>query len=168
MVARSVDGKIIAHFEILQTLQRDEVTMHLTCHFLDGSLDEETTTYSQQGTFRLVRNHHVQKGPFFTKPVDFAVDATTGTAINSTVDRDGNARTQSEHVDVPDDVANGFIGTLLPNVPGNAAPFRVGLLTLFGGGRLVKLLISPESEWNPCPTDRNSAEGPDGVGTGRR
>jgi hypothetical protein len=128
MVARSSDGKIIAHFEIVQTVQGDEVTMRLIYHFLDGSIDEETTTYSQQETFRLVRNHHVQKGPFFTKPVDFAVDATTGMATNNTVDRNGKAHTESEHLDLPDDVANGFIGTLLLNVSTTRAPFSCGAL----------------------------------------
>jgi hypothetical protein len=42
--------------------------MRLTFRFVDGSIDDETTTYRQQGRFRLVRNHHIQKGPFFTKP----------------------------------------------------------------------------------------------------
>jgi len=146
MVARSSDGKVVANFEILQTVQGDEVTIQLTYHFLDGSIDEETTTYSQRGTFGLVRNHHVQKGPFFTRPVDFAVDARTGTATSITTDSGGKAHSSTEHLSLPDDVANGFIGTLLLNVPRNTPPFHVGLVTPFGGGRLVKLTISPEGE----------------------
>jgi hypothetical protein len=43
--------------------------------FSDGSIDDETTTYRQQGTFQLVRNHHIEKGPFFAKPVDFNTPA---------------------------------------------------------------------------------------------
>jgi hypothetical protein len=68
MVARSEDGKTIASGEFSQVVQGDEVTMRLTFRFVDGSIDDETTTYRQQGRFRLVRNHHIQKGPFFTKP----------------------------------------------------------------------------------------------------
>jgi len=146
MVARSEGGSVLARGEFWQVVEGDEVTMRLTYQFADGSIDDETTTYRQQGTFRFVRNHHVQKGPFFAKPVDFAVEAATGIATTRTTDRNGKVHVESEHVALPDDVANGFVGTLLLNVPANAEPFRVGMLAPVGGGRLIQLLISPEGE----------------------
>ena len=146
MVARSEAGKVIANGEFLQVVQGDDVTMRLTFHFLDGSVDDETTTYRQQGTFRLVRYHHIENGPFFAKPVDFTVDDATGTATSRTEDKSGNIHVESEHIDLPDDLANGFVRTLLLNVPYNTAPFRAGILAPFGGGRLVRILISPEGE----------------------
>ena len=146
MMARSEAGKIIASGEFSQVVQGDEVTMRLTYHFVDGSIDDETTTYSQQGTFRLVRNHHTQKGPFFAKPVDFTVEAATGIATSRTADKNGNVHVESHHIDLPDDLANGFVGTLLLNVPQNTSPFRVGMLAPVGGGRLIRLLISREGE----------------------
>jgi hypothetical protein len=147
MVARSEAGKIIARGEFSQVVQNDEVTMRLTYQFLDGSIDDETTTYTQHGTFRLVRNHHIQKGPFFAKPVDFTVEAATGMAISRTTDKNGNIHVESHHIAMPDDLANGFIGTLLLNVPQNTAPFRVGMLVPVGPtARLIRILISPEGE----------------------
>ncbi|HZL28814.1 MAG TPA: hypothetical protein VFC39_19970 [Acidobacteriaceae bacterium] len=146
MVARSEAGKIIARFEFLQSVQGDEVTMHLTYHFVDGSIDDETTTYTQQGTFRLVRNHHIQTGPFFAKQVDFTVDANTGIATSRTVDKNGKIHVASQHMALPDDLANGFFGTLLLNVPRNTAPFRVGMVVPVVGARLIGLLISPAGE----------------------
>jgi hypothetical protein len=146
MEARSETGKIIARAEFTQVVQGDEVTMRLTYRFVDGSIDDETTTYRQQGTFRLVRNHHIQKGPFFVKPVDFTVEAATGIATSRTADENGEIHVESEHMNLPDDLANGFVGTLLLNVPHNTMPFRVGILAPVGGGRLIRILISPESE----------------------
>jgi len=150
MVAYSEGGKAIAHGEFTQAVEGDEVTMRLNYRFLDGSIDDETTTYRQEGAFRLVRNHHIQQGPFFAKPVDFAVEAAagtaTGTATSRTTDRNGKVHVEVERVDLPDDVANGFVGTLLLNVAPQAAPFRVGMLAPVGGGRLIRLLISPEGE----------------------
>jgi hypothetical protein len=137
MVARSEGGTVIARGEFSQVVQGDEVTMRLTYHFVDGSIDEETTTYRQEGAFRLVRNHHIQKGPFFSKPTDFAVEAATGTAITRTTDRNGKTQVQTEHIDLPNDLANGFVGTLLLNV---------GMLVPVGGGRLIRLLISREGD----------------------
>jgi hypothetical protein len=146
MVARSETGKIVAPVEFTQAVQGDEVTMRLTYRFVDGSIDDETTTYRQQGTLRLVRSHHIQQGPFFAKPVDFAVEAATGTATSRTADKNGNMHVESEHIDLPDDLANGFVGTLLLNVPPNTTPFRVGILAPVFGGRLIRILISPEGE----------------------
>jgi hypothetical protein len=146
MVARSETGKIMARVEFTETVQGDEVTMRLTYHFVDGSIDDETTTYRQQGTFRLVRNHHIQQGPFFAKPVDFAVEAASGIATSRTADKSGKIHVESEHIDLPDDLANGFVGTLLLNVSPNTAPFRVGILAPVFGGRLIRILISPEGE----------------------
>ena len=146
MVARTETGKIIARVEFTQVVLGDEVTMHLTYHFLDGSIDDETTTYRQQGTFRLVRNHHMEQGPFFPRPVDFAVEATTGMATSRTADWMGKIQVESAHIDLPDDLANGFVGTVLLNVAHDTKPFRVGILAPVGSGRLIRILISPEGE----------------------
>ena len=146
MVARSADGKIIANGEFTQVVQGDEVTMRMTYKFQDGSLDEETTTYTQRGTFRFVRNHHVQRGAFFQKQVDYLIEAAKGTATRRTVDNDGKIHDESAHIDLPDDVTNGFVGTVLLNVAQNTAPFRVGILAPVGMGRLIRILISPEGE----------------------
>jgi len=146
MVTRSETGKIIARDEFSQVVQGAEVTMRLTYHFVDGSIDDETTTYRQQGTFQLVRNHHIQNGPFFTKPIDFTIEAATGIATSRTVAWNGKIRVESRHIDLPEDLANGLVGTLLLNVPYKIAPFRVGLLAPVDGGRLIRILISPEGE----------------------
>lgn len=146
MVARSEAGKIIASCEFSQVVPGDEVTMHLTYKFVDGSIDDETTTYRQRDTFRLVRNHHIQQGPFFVKPVDFTVEAATGIVTSRTADKNGNIHVETHHIDLPDDLANGFVGTLLLNVPQNTMPFRVGMLAPVSGGRLIHLLISQEGE----------------------
>jgi hypothetical protein len=146
MVARSEAGQIIANVEFSQAVQSDQVTMDVIYRFIDGSIDDEETTYTQKGSFRLVRNHHVQKGPFFTKSVDFTVEAATGIVTSRTIEKNGKMHVESKHINLPDDLANGFVGTLLLNVPHNTAPFRVGMLAPAGGGRLIRLLISPEEE----------------------
>jgi len=146
MVVHSATGEIVAHADFSEEVQGDEVTMRLSYHFVDGSIDDETTTYRQQGTLQFIRNHHIQKGPFFSKPFDFSVEAATGIATSRTADKNGRIHIESQHIDLPDDLANGFIGTLLLNVRQNTKPFRVGMMAPFGGGRLIRILISPEGE----------------------
>ncbi len=146
MAARSESGMTIAGVDFSQMVQGDEVTMRLTYRFADGSVDDEMTTYRQQGTFRLVRDHHVQKGPFFAKPIDFAIEAADGVATSRTTDKNGATHVECKHLELPDDLANGIVGTLLVNVPRNTAPFRVGILTPLGGGRLIQVRISHDGE----------------------
>lgn len=146
MVARAENGKTVANGEFSQVVQSDEVTIHLVYRFVDGSIDDETTTYTQRGRFRLVRYHHLEQGPFFTKPIDFAIDGATGMVTSRTIDTSGKVHVENKHMNLPDDLANGFVGTLLLNVPHNTSPFRVSMLAPFGGGRMVQLLISPESD----------------------
>jgi hypothetical protein len=52
----------------------------------------------QQGTFRLVRNHHIQKRPFFRRPIDFSVEAVTGKVTSRAVYKDGKLRVVSKHM----------------------------------------------------------------------
>jgi hypothetical protein len=146
MAARSQAGNTIASVDFSQMVQGDKVTMRLTYHFGDGSIDDEMTTYRQQGRFQLVSDHHVQKGPFFTKPIDFAIEAGDGVATSRTTDNHGATHVESKHVDLPDDLANGIVGTLLVNVSPNTAPFKEGILTPLNGGRLIQILISPDGE----------------------
>ena len=146
MTARTEDGKTIASGDFTQIVQGDEVTMRLIFRFVDGSIDDETTTFRQQGTLRLVRNHHIQNGPFFSRPVDFTIEAATGTVTSRTTDKNGKAHVESKHMDLPADLANGFVGTVLLNVPHNTTTFQVGMLAPVAGGRLVRLRISPEEE----------------------
>jgi hypothetical protein len=146
MIARAQDGKTIATGEFTQAVQGDEVTMRMIYRFVDGSVDDETTTYRQRDTFRLVRNHHIEQGPFFARPVDFTIDAATGMVTSRTTDRNGRVRVETKHINLPDDLANGMVGTLLLNVAPNTAPFEAGMLAPVGGGRLIRLLISPADE----------------------
>jgi hypothetical protein len=74
------------------------------------------------------------------------VEAATGIATSRTADKNGKIHVESEHMELPDDLANGFVGTLLLNVPHIMTPFRVGILAPVGGGRLIRILISPEGE----------------------
>jgi hypothetical protein len=78
--------------------------------------------------------------------MDFAVEAATGIATIREADENGKIQVESEHIDLPDDLANGFVGTLLLNVPPNTAPFRIGILAPVFRGRSIRILNSPEGE----------------------
>src|SRR5256885_17028543 len=65
LAVRTLDGKIIGSGDLTQTVRKNEVVSRLTFRFEDGSVDDETATFSQQRNFRLIKDHHVQNGPSF-------------------------------------------------------------------------------------------------------
>ena len=46
-------GQVLADGDVIEIVRGDRVTSHVTFHFKDGSLDEETAVYTQRGVFRL-------------------------------------------------------------------------------------------------------------------
>jgi hypothetical protein len=69
LVLRAMDGTPIADGDLQQTAQGDRVTARLTFRFKDGSLHDETVVFSQRGSFRVLSDHLIQKGPSFPQPV---------------------------------------------------------------------------------------------------
>jgi hypothetical protein len=145
LVLRSLEGELLASGDLIQTVKGDEVSSELVFRFKDGSVDDEITVFSQKDVFRLVSDHHIQKGPSFPHPVDMYLDARTGQAIIKSTE-DGKEKTSTEHVDVPEDAANGLLLTLLTNISGATSALRVSLVTTSSKPRVVKLAISPQDQ----------------------
>ena len=145
LVVRSENGRTLGDGELIQYATGDEVHTSLTYRFLDGSLDQETTVFRQRGTFQLVRDQHVQRGPFFKEDTDITVDVPTGTVTVKTTNKKGEAKTETNHMDLPDDVANGMVGSLVLNVNRDAA-FSVGMVATTSKGRLIKLDFTSTGE----------------------
>src|SRR6266403_5898815 len=70
LVLRTLEGTTIADGESTQVAQGDRVTNRMWFKFTDGSIYEQTTIFSQRGTFRLVSDHVLQKGPTFKRPME--------------------------------------------------------------------------------------------------
>src|ERR1700687_475322 len=47
LVLRAADGKVAAEGDAIQSVRGDQVTAHVVFRFSDGSLQDETTVYSQ-------------------------------------------------------------------------------------------------------------------------
>jgi len=142
---RNETGEILGHGDLLQSTHGDRVTTELILHFNNGSVDDETATFTQNHTFHLLSDHHIQKGPFFPKPLDITVED-GGQITTRSTDKDGKPQVDTQHLDLPSDICNGMIGPLLMNVPANTPEFTQAIVLPAGKGRLAKLHIAPESE----------------------
>jgi len=130
----TLEGTRIAVGDLIQSVRGRVVASRLTLRFFDGSLDDETTVYSQRATFRLLSDHHVQRGPSFPTPMDATVDAVKG--LISTTDKTGK-RTAS-HLALPPDLYNGMASSLLMNVS-PAAETKIAVVVPTGKPRVVHL-----------------------------
>lgn len=145
LALRNLDGVVLAAGELRQVVRHGQVSSRLIFQFKDGSIDDETTVYSQRSKFRLVSSHHVQRGPSFPHPIDMAVDALTGTVTVRSGDG-GKEKVETQHMDLPPDVSNGMVTNILKNLRPSAGETKISMV---GGGpkpRLVRLAISDEGE----------------------
>src|SRR5437763_155526 len=108
LALRTLEGTALADGDWIQTAQGTRVTSRLVFHFKDGSLHDETAVFSQRQQFRLVNDHLVQRGPSFPRPLDLSINATSGDVTVRYTDDHGKENTESEHLDLPPDLANGM------------------------------------------------------------
>ena len=142
LVLRTLEGRTIADGDLTQVTARGGVIARLTFRFRDGSLYDETAVFTQRGQFRLASYHLVQRGPSFPQPLEMTIDVATGQITVHYRDDDGDQKTESEHMELPSDLANGFIQTLLKNVR-PAAPVTLSFVAATPKPRLVKLEATP-------------------------
>jgi hypothetical protein len=139
------DGAVIADGDLEQTAHGSRVTSRLTFHFKDGSLQDETTVFSQTGHFHLLSDHLIQKGPTFKRQMDLTVNGATGASTARYSDEKGKEKVETVQLTLPPDLANGMVPILLKNLaPG--APLNASMIVPAPKPTLVKLEISPEGE----------------------
>jgi hypothetical protein len=146
MTLRSEEGKLLAAGDAMQTVRGDRVTLRLVFHFKDGSIDDETTVYRQRTHFQLISDRHIQKGPSFPHPMDMTVDAGSGVVTVRTTGKDGKDEVATDHLDLPQDLANGLVPLFIRNISPHAAETRVSMVVATPKPRLVKLAIAPRGE----------------------
>jgi hypothetical protein len=146
LALRNLDGTTVADGDLMQVARGDRVTSRLLFHFRDGSIRDETAVFSQRQHFRLLSNHLVQKGPAFTQPLDMSIDCARGRVTVRYIDDDGEQKVADERLELPADLANGLILTLLKNVRPDSPPASVSMVVATPKPRLVKLAISVAGE----------------------
>ncbi len=135
-------GSVLATGDLLQVPHGSQVTTELVFRFRDGSLHDETAVFSQRGHFRLIRDRLVQRGPAFPRSVEMSIDRASGRVTVRSVDGHGKEERFDEHLDLPDDLANGLIPILLKNVRPNAPPKNLSFVVATPKPRVVRLAVS--------------------------
>jgi hypothetical protein len=142
LVLKTIEGTPIAIGDVTQILHDDRVTSRVTFQFRDGSVDDDTTVFTQHRVFRLISDHHIQRGPSFPKPIDVFIDAVTGTITSHA--EDGTIR--EDHLDLPSDVSNGLPPNLLLNFRSSTPETKLSFVAPTAKPRLISVSIKPAGE----------------------
>jgi hypothetical protein len=146
LAVRSKEGRVVAVGDLFQVVHGDRVTARLLFRFKDGSVDDETTVFTQRGTFQLITDHHIQKGPSFPQPMDLSIDVPSGQVTVRSAGKDGKEEDKSEHLDLPPDLVNGMILSIMKNIRPEMPETKVSMVVATPKPRLVKVAISPHGE----------------------
>ncbi len=146
LALRTLEGTRLADGEMTQVAEGDRVTGHLVFRFKDGSVYDDTTIFTQRGAFRLLSDHLVQHGPSFKQDMETSVEAPNGQITVRYKDKDGQERVLKEQHELPPDVANGLLFTLVKHIQPKAPQTTVSMVAPTPKPRVVKLEILPEGE----------------------
>lgn len=144
LTLRTTDGHLIAEGESEQTAKDGVVTSRIIFHFKDGSLYDDTTTFTQRGHFRLLKDHLVQKGPAFKHQLESTIDAQNG-KVTVHFEEGGKPQELEESVELPADVSNGLIFTIVKNLLANPVT-TVSYLAITPKPTLVKLVFTRQGQ----------------------
>ncbi|HEU4366956.1 MAG TPA: hypothetical protein VFV05_01865 [Methylomirabilota bacterium] len=146
-VLRALSGERLAQGELIQIPRGgDVVESRLAFKFKDGSLYDERVVFSQRNVFTLLSYRIVQKGPSFPETVEAVVDRATGRyEVRYRGDEDSPEETLTGDFELPLDVYNGLLSTLLKNLPAGGSAM-VQIVAFTPKPRLVTMLLAPSAE----------------------
>lgn len=143
---RSEDGRVVASGDFTQIAHGDRIISETVFHFHDGSVDDETTVYTQRRILQLLTDHRIQKGPSFPHPMDVLIDTASGQVTVRSVGKDGKTEVKIDHLDLPPDLANGIISAVAENMRTSDPPKTVSLLLATPKPLLARLIITPQGD----------------------
>lgn len=146
LVLSTLDGKQIAVGDLTEIARGNKVTTRLVFHFSDGSLQDETTVFSQRQNFHLITYHLVQKGPAFPHPTEVSIVTSTGQVTVKYTNDKGEEKTESERLKLPPELANGLVLTELKNLGPEDQPPQLSMVVAAPKPRVVKLSISAQGK----------------------
>jgi hypothetical protein len=130
---------------MIQTVEGKNATSELVLHFTDGSIYDDVTVFSQRKDFRLISDHLREEGRSFSNPVDCRIDVASGD-VEVASDKNGKRKIEHHHLQMPEDVADGLMLTLVKNISPSEPETTVSLVSESSKPRVVKLKIHAEGK----------------------
>jgi hypothetical protein len=145
-VLRDANGRTIAHGDLMQVPRGDRIENRLTFRFGDGSFYDEQVVFSQRDVFTLLSYRIVQRGPSFPETIEASIDRESRRyTVRYRAEEDSPEEFVAGEFEMPEDVYNGLLSTLLKNLPAGGSA-TVQIIAFTPKPRPVKMLLMPASQ----------------------
>jgi hypothetical protein len=146
LVLRTVNGVPIATGDLLQVQRGGQVESRMLFRFKDGSVYDETVTFTQERVFTMQRYRLVQRGPVFTEDTEISLERASGKyRVNTKAHKDGREEVLNGTLELPPDVYNGMVIMVAKNLPKGASE-TVHIVAFTPTPRLIQFELTPEGE----------------------
>jgi hypothetical protein len=143
---RTVDGALIASGDLLQIVRGGQVEKRMVFHFKDGSVFEEAAVFTQQQVYTMRRYRLVHRGPVFSEDAEISLERVTGKyRVKTRAHKDGREEVLDGSLDLPSDVYNGMVLTIVKDLPKGASE-TVHYVAFTPTPRLIQLELVPAGE----------------------
>ena len=139
------DGKRIASGDFLQVPRGGELKCRTVLYFKDGSLHDESAVFTQERNFLMKSYRLIQKGKAFEQEMDISLERSGGGKYRVAVGKAGNEKVLEGKLDLPLDVYNGMVPTVLKNLPKGARE-KIHMVAFTPAPRLIELEMVPDGE----------------------
>ncbi len=146
LLLRTVNGVLIAQGDLFQVVQGGEVDSRMVFRFKDGSVVDETVSFTQQSVFAMQKYHLVQRGPAFTEDSEISMERAAGKyRVKTKAHKDGREEILDGKLDMPPDVYNGMVLTIAKNLPRGASE-TIHIVAFTPTPLLTQLELTPAGE----------------------
>jgi hypothetical protein len=146
LVLSGVDGAVLAQGDLLQVGRDGENDKRMVFHFKDGSVFDEKVTYTERGVYALKSYSLSKSGPAFEMDTEISMTPATGAYRVKTKDHKGGGEKIFEgKLDLPADVYNGMILTVVKDLPKGAAEI-IHYVAFTPEPRVIELELKPIGE----------------------
>jgi hypothetical protein len=146
LALRSIDGALVAEGDLLQIARGGEVEKRMVFQFKDGSVLEESTVFTQQVVYTMQSYHLLQRGPIFAEDIEISLERSTGKYhVKTKAHKDGRESVLEGALDLPPDVYNGLILSVVKDLPKGASE-TIHFVAFTPAPRLIQLALSPAGE----------------------
>lgn len=146
LLLRTLSGTTLAQGDLLQVARGDTVEARTLFRFRDGSIRDETGTYTQRGVFLLQHYHLIQRGPSFEDDSEVWMDGATGRyRVKSKAHKDGDEELEEGTLELPRNTYNGLILTILKNLAKGAIG-NIHIVAFTPKPRIVRVEVQPAGE----------------------
>jgi len=136
------EGALLAHGDLLQIAKNDGIASRMVFHLPNGSVFEESVSFTQQGVFAMQNYHLVQSGPAFEADLDATLSRSGAYTVKARSHKDGKDREFAGTLNLPTDTYNGMVGTIAKNISSRDKT-TIHFVTFTPEPRVIALELSP-------------------------